>query len=37
MIAVRKEDTALLEKINVGLSHIITNGTYEKLIEKNFQ
>nr|WP_300371020.1 hypothetical protein [Brachyspira sp.] len=23
--------------MNVGLSHIITNGTYEKLIEKNFQ
>lgn len=36
-IAVRKEDTALLEKINAGLSQIMTNGTYEKLIEKNFQ
>ncbi|MEI0487467.1 basic amino acid ABC transporter substrate-binding protein [Brachyspira intermedia] len=36
-IALRKEDTALLEKINAGLSQIMTNGTYEKLIEKNFQ
>ncbi|MBW5410696.1 basic amino acid ABC transporter substrate-binding protein [Brachyspira hampsonii] len=36
-IAVRKDDTALLEKINAGLSQIMTNGTYEKLIEKNFQ
>ena len=36
-IALRKEDTELLEKINSGLSQIMTNGTYEKLIEKNFQ
>ena len=36
-IAVRKEDTLLLEKINEGLAQIMTNGTYEKLIEKNFK
>ena len=36
-IALRKEDTEFLEKINSGLSQIMTNGTYEKLIEKNFQ
>lgn len=36
-IAIRKEDTLLLEKINYGLSQIMTNGTYEKLIEKNFK
>ena len=36
-IAVRKEDTLLLQKINEGLSQIMTNGTYEKLIEKNFK
>ncbi|MEI0563298.1 basic amino acid ABC transporter substrate-binding protein [Brachyspira pulli] len=36
-IAMRKDETALLEKINAGLSQIMTNGTYEKLIEKNFK
>ena len=36
-IAVRKEDTSLLENINKGISIIMTNGTYEKLIEKNFK
>ena len=36
-IAVRKEDTSLLENINKGISIIMTNGTYERLIEKNFK
>ena len=36
-IAVRKEDTSLLENINKGISIIMTNGTYENLIEKNFK
>ena len=36
-IAVRKEDTSLLENINDGISIIMTNGSYEKLIEKNFK
>lgn len=36
-IAVRKEDTSLLENINRGISIIMTNGTYENLIEKNFK
>lgn len=36
-IAVRKEDTSLLENINRGISIIMTNGTYESLIEKNFK
>ena len=36
-IALRKEDTEFLEKINSGLSQIMTNGKYKKLIEKNFQ
>lgn len=36
-IAVRKEDTSLLENINKGISIIMTNGTYEKLIDKNFK
>lgn len=36
-IAVRKEDTLILDKINEGLSVIMTNGTYEKLIDKNFK
>ncbi|MEI0611643.1 basic amino acid ABC transporter substrate-binding protein [Brachyspira pilosicoli] len=36
-IAVRKEDTLILDKINEGISVIMTNGTYEKLIDKNFK
>lgn len=36
-IAVRKEDTLILDKINEGISIIMTNGTYEKLIDKNFK
>ena len=36
-IAVRKEDTSLLENINKRISIIMTNGTYENLIEKNFK
>lgn len=36
-IAVRKEDTSLLENINRGISIIMTNGTYENLIEENFK
>ncbi|WP_432633382.1 basic amino acid ABC transporter substrate-binding protein [Brachyspira sp.] len=36
-IAVRKEDISLLENINRGISIIMTNGTYENLIEKNFK
>lgn len=36
-IAVRKEDTLILDKINKGLDVIMTNGTYEKLIDKNFK
>lgn len=36
-IAVRKEDISLLENINRGISIIMTNGTYEYLIEKNFK
>ena len=36
-IAVRKEDISLLENINKGISIIMTNGTYENLIEKNFK
>ena len=36
-IAVRKEDTPLLENINKGISIIMTNGTYENLIDKNFK
>ena len=33
-IAVRKEDTILLNKINRGLQEIMTNGTYQKLVDK---
>ena len=36
-IAVRKEDTSLLENINKGISIIMTNGTCERFIEKNFK
>ena len=36
-IAVRKDDTSLLKNINNGISIIMTNGTYENLIEKNFK
>ena len=35
-IAVRKEDTDLLEKINNGLDTIMSNGIYEQLIKKHF-
>ena len=33
-IAVRKEDTILLNKINKGLQEIMTNGTYQKIVDK---
>lgn len=33
-IAVRKEDTILLNKINSGLKEIMANGTYQKLVDK---
>ncbi|MEI0492699.1 transporter substrate-binding domain-containing protein [Brachyspira intermedia] len=33
-IAVRKEDTILLNKINRGLQEIMTNGTYQKIVDK---
>ena len=36
-IAMRKDDYTLLEKINTALSQIMTNGTYEILIENNFK
>lgn len=36
-IAVRKNDKDLLNKINYGLSTIMTNGVYEQLINKNFR
>lgn len=36
-IAVRKEDTDLLQKINEGLEKITLNGTYQKLLDKYFQ
>lgn len=36
-IAVRKEDTDLLYKINHGLSEIMSNGIYDKLIEKHLK
>lgn len=36
-IAVRKDENSLLENINNGISIIMTNGTYEKLIDKNFK
>lgn len=36
-IAVRKEDTELLQKINDGLTEIINNGTYQQLLDKFFQ
>ena len=36
-IAVRKEDTMLLQKINEGLSAIINNGIYQQLVDKYFQ
>ena len=35
-IAIRKNDKALLEKIEKALTEIKANGTYDKLIEKNF-
>lgn len=33
-IAVRKEDNILLRKVNSGLQEIMTNGTYQKLVDK---
>lgn len=33
-IAVRKQDTILLNKINRGLQEIMTNGTYQKIVDK---
>jgi polar amino acid transport system substrate-binding protein len=35
-IAVRKEDTALLEKLNQALKEIVENGTYEEISNKYF-
>lgn len=36
-IAVRKEDTALLEKVNAAIDAIIKNGTYDKITAKYFK
>lgn len=36
-IAVRKDDSSLLQNINKGIATIMTNGTYEKLVDKNFK
>ena len=33
-IAVRKDDYTLLHKVNSGLQEIMTNGTYQKLVDK---